>query len=167
MESQLTSKTGASFHRGSSKQDYATPSDFRTAVVKKFGFPAWDLAAAEWNHFGPVGNFFDAQNSAFLHDWHKMTGLLWLNPPFCDIEPWAKKCHEEYQKGAWILLLVPASVGSVWFQTHVHAVAHTVHFLSPRLCFDGKAPFPKDCILADYRDPHNTRATVYAPWRWK
>ena len=159
--------TGASMNRHRSCQTYSTPSDFRTAVVKKFGFPAWDLAAAEWNHFGPVGNFFDAQNSAFLHDWHKIpgTGLLWLNPPFGDIAPWAKRCHEESNQGAQILLLVPASVGSVWFGEHVHDCASEIFFLSPRISFDGKSPFPKDCLLARYGTKGLT--TIYRFWRWR
>lgn len=165
---QLANKvTGASFARGSSKQDYATPGDFRGAVVNKFGLPYFDLAADETNYFGV--RWYSIVEDSLKQDWHKIPGLLWLNPPFDQIEPWAKKCHLEAELGAKILLLVPASVGSVWYSRHVHGVARDVYFLSPRLCFDGKAPYPKDCLLAhfDCRDRDFVILTRYDCWRWK
>jgi len=170
-ESQTEFKSGASFHRGTSKQDYSTPADFRDAVVKRFGMPGWDLAASSTNYFSPAGGFFwDESDNSLVQDWYDTgalpASLLWLNPPFGSIEPWAKKCHEESEKGARILFLVPASVGSYWYSKHVHGVAERVMFLSPRLCFDGKAPFPKDCLLALF-EKSNSLKTFYECWRWK
>jgi hypothetical protein len=155
------SRSGASFHRGNSKQNYSTPADFRTAIIKRFGFPAWDLAASAENYFGPKGKFFDEENNSLLHEWHKIEGLLWLNCPFGNIEPWAKKCSEEANNGAKILFLVPCSVGSVWWALHVHQQA-LVFFLRPRLSFDGMNSFPKDCALIHYG-----AAPSYDLWKWK
>jgi len=165
--------TGASFSRGSSKQDYATPSDLRAAIVEKFGFPCFDLAADETNFFGPSNRFYTEEVDALAQDWSSISarivdkGTLFLNPPFGNIEPWAKKCHEEALKGARILFLVPASVGSVWYSKHVHGTATHVFFLSPRVCFDGKGPFPKDIILACYGLDSSNSTTAYHCWRWK
>lgn len=154
---------GASFNRGKSKQDYSTPKNFRDAVVAKFGFPTFDLAANAHNFFAPSDSeYFGVAANSLIEDWSSLRGLLWLNCPFGNIEPWAAKCREESKKGARILFLVPASVGSNWFSLHVHTHAF-VHFLNPRLSFDGKNSFPKDCMLAEYGIP----IIGYDVWRWK
>jgi hypothetical protein len=106
--------TGASFARGQSKQDYATP--------------------------------------------------LWLNPPFDPISPWAIKCAVSApirsSMSRKILFLVPASVGSEWYAQHVHENA-LVLLLRPRLSFDGKNPYPKDCLLAVYGERPGVEC-----WKW-
>ena len=60
-----------------------------------------------------------------------------------------------------IYFLVPAAVGSNWFRGYVHKKA-LVLFLNGRLSFDGKAPYPKDCLLAVY----GVKAG-YDVWKWK
>lgn len=160
--------TGPSMNRHRSCQTYATPPNLRDAIVKRFGFPSWDLAASAENYFGPAGKYFDEKNSAFIHEWNRIEGILWLNPPFADIAPWAEKCAVASKQGARILLLVPASVGAKWFQEHVHDRASHIYFLAPRICFDGKGPFPKDVILAHYNsDGKDPISTYYRCWRWK
>lgn len=155
-------RAGASFHRGKSKQDFRTPDDFRTAIVERFGMPAWDLAADSNNFFSSDCWIGELQNS-LLSEWHRLTTRLnWLNPPFGDIAPWAEKCRRESMEGARILFLIPASVGSNWFQQYVHGWAH-VYFLNPRLSFDGKNPFPKDMVLANFGIGNQG----YECWRWK
>ena len=158
---------GAAHNRGKSKQDYATPRDFRDAVSAKFGVPAWDLACSPENQFGPGG--ITKEQDSFSVDWHLLGGLLWLNPEFDDIAPWAKKSNDEQALGARELMLVPASVGSNWFKKYVHRQA-PVLFLNGRLCFDGVAPYPKDCMLIlwgfeQFVTPLSNR--FYDVWTWK
>lgn len=152
---------------GTSRQDYATPAAFIEAVERRFGQLDWDLAAhAENSKCGP--RFF-GQGSTHNEDslavpWSSVlsTGKLWLNPPFARIEPWAKKCAEESTKRlGLILMLTPASVGANWFQEHVLGKAFVLA-LSPRLSFDGVAPFPKDCSLAVY----GYGLHGFDTWRW-
>ena len=130
------------------------------AIWMKFGPPAWDLAASAGNTKAP--RFISEEENSLVQDWHKLAGLLFLNPPFNHIEPWACKCREESKKGARILFLTPASVGSVWFTNHVlgHAM---VLALCPRLSFDGIAPYPKDCILSVYWGGIHG----FDVWQWK
>lgn len=99
---------------------------------------------------------------SFAQPWHRIDGLLWLNPEFSDIGPWAAKCAAEAQIGAEVTMLVPASVGSVWFRDHVAPHAMT-YLLGARLCFDGKNPFPKDCLLAHY----GAGETGFRIWDWR
>ena len=147
---------------GKSKQDYATPAEFIDAVVDRFGPLAYDLAADATNH--KAASYFTAEQDSLKQDWTRLRGNLWLNPPFCDIAPWAAKCAEtchEMVMGDRILMLVPASVGSNWFLQHVYHRALVIA-LNPRMSFDGKAPFPKDLILAAYGRPPG-----FEVWRWK
>lgn len=142
-----------------SKQDYATPVEVIRAVEHRFGPIVFDLAAhegnakaAQWN--GPGGLAADS----LATPWRVRSGLQWLNPPFSDIAPWAAKCARER---AHVALLVPASVGSVWFRDHVAPHAD-VYLLNDRICFDGKNVFPKDCLLAVYGEKRGI-----CIWGWK
>lgn len=140
--------SGAAFNRGVSRQDYQTPPDFMDAVGKGFGEIGFDLAADMHNHQSTL--YYTKQTDSLSQPWHQLSGLLWLNPPFDNITPWAKKCADESEKGAKILFLTPASVGSNWFANHVFAKAQ-IYFLNGRLKFVGtKDPYPKDCMLASY-----------------
>lgn len=159
----IATPTGASFNRGKSKQDYATPLDFRHAVIHTFGCPTFDLAADRDNVFSSSGRFFGLPESDSLEqEWSDIDGLLWLNPPFDRIEPWAKKCAEEAELGAEILFLVPAAIGSNWFRDYVYGRAQVIA-VNGRLCFDGKAPYPKDVILCHY----GPLLRNFVVWNWK
>lgn len=110
---------------------------------------------------------------AFKHSWSTISqefkspnggpGLLWLNCEFSDIDPWAERCKQEAERGANILLLTPAAVGSNWYAEHVAGHA-SIDKLNGRLCFDGKNVFPKDCILSHYHLRSDRSVHV---WRWR
>lgn len=153
--------TGPTINRHKSRQDWATPTDFITAVEKRFGKIEFDLAASAENTKHEC--FFDESQDSLKQSWHKLSGNLWLNPQFNNIAPWAKKCAEEAALGAKILFLTPASIGSNWFRDFVYHKAH-VFALNGRLTFIGAiTPFPKDCILSAYG--------YYPPgfeiWNWR
>jgi phage N-6-adenine-methyltransferase len=145
---------------GRSKQDYATPRDFIDAVVKRFGPIAWDLAASVENTVAPC--FFDEARNSLIQDWSALGGLLWCNPPFADLEPWAAQCNRVKYRHGWTLLLVPASTGAYWYQSRLVQSAYVLD-LAPRLSFDGIAPYPKDLTLACFGFGVVGRGF----WRWK
>jgi phage N-6-adenine-methyltransferase len=142
-------RTGPSIARHQSKQDYQTPMPFIRAVERRFGPLSCDLACSLENKKAPFG--ITEEQDSITVDWHKIGGNLWLNPPFANIGPWAKKCYEEARLGARILFLVPASVGSNWFRDYVHRRSF-IHALNGRLEFMGpdQPAFPKDCILCQF-----------------
>lgn len=151
---------GAAYNRGNSKQDYATPWEFIRAVEARFGMITLDLAADK--HNAKSTRYISKRQDSLKQQWRQRSGLLWLNPPYADIAPWAKKCAVEHAAGARIALLVPASVGANWFAEYVHGHALWLG-LHPRIVFQGeKQGYPKDLILAIYSD-----ATGFEPWRWK
>jgi phage N-6-adenine-methyltransferase len=143
-----------------SKQDYCTPREFLDAVEKRFGAIRHDLAASADN--AVCADYFDEHRSAFDHDWSSLHGVIWCNPPFRDIDPWVKKAAAEANPRTRIVMLVPASVGSNWYADHVEPHALVLP-LNPRLSFDGKNSYPKDCLLACY----GLGVTGSKVWRWK
>lgn len=151
--------TQAGNHRGTSKQDYATPPDFIAAVTRRFGRLSFDLAASAENTKVP-GHFFTEKQDSLRQPWRVIGGLLWLNPPFGNITPWARKCREEADLGARIAFLVPASVGSNWYRDNIHDRQRVI-FLNGRICFDGKNGFPKDCMLVLFGDKPG-----FEVWTW-
>ena len=116
---------GASHNRGRSKQDYATPMVLITAVKNRLGIGGFavDLAADEAN--AKADMWIDEGRNSLALDWRLVIGAGWgwLNPPFDNITPWAKKCAETDAK---IAFLVPASVGSNWYRDYVHRHAFTL-----------------------------------------
>jgi phage N-6-adenine-methyltransferase len=155
--------TGAAHHRGTSKQDYATPDDFIAAAVARYGPIAFDLAASQSNT--KAARFFCEADDSLSQTWSELDGNLWLNPPFDNIAPWAAKCSRwataPFRRPGLVLFLTPASVGSNWFAEHVHGAA-LVLALTGRLSFDGKAPYPKDCMLSVFGE-----APGFDIWRWR
>lgn len=152
---------GAANHRGTSKQDYATPWEFVHAVEAEYGPIQVDLAADEANtkcH----SLWYGEREDSLRQRWCRHSGLLWLNPPFGNIRPWAEKCAHEWSLGANIALLVPASVDSEWFANYVHDLALVRPLRGARLCFDGRHSFPKPLMLCLYGE-----SVGFSPWRWR
>lgn len=159
-----------------SKQDYATPTEFMAAARKKLGIVAFafDFAANKRN--AKADRFWSARDNSLkmpIATWlavtmrvgHGSKGWGWLNPPFSKIYPWAERCHALQKAGGRVAFLVPASVGSNWFVEFVAKRAHVL-FLHGRLCFDGKGPYPKDCILVLF-DGQREFKPGYHVWDWR
>lgn len=118
-----------------SEQVVATPWEFIHACERRWGDFVWDLAATNEN--SKASKYIDERANSLTVDWHKLTpGNLWLNPPFSDIAPWARKCWLEMDKGAKIFFLVPASIDSNWWAECVHDQACVLP-LHPRIKFEG------------------------------
>lgn len=150
-----------------SRQDYATPKVFLDAVRAKFKIDSFDFDLAADGLNRVTENYFGSGSplaeNAFSVSWSSWSAgaHLWLNPPFSDIAPWAKKCFESTRVGgARIYFLSPASVGSNWYAQYVHKKAR-VYFLNGRISFDGKNPYPKDLMLSVFGLPPGFRV-----WRW-
>jgi phage N-6-adenine-methyltransferase len=157
--------TGPSVKRGRSKQDHGTPREFLDAVEKRFGRIAVDLAAHHENrvvdqYLGPLSGI--AEDSLAV-DWSELSGVLWLNPEFANIAPWAEKCATHRHRHSPILLLTPASIGTDWFNGYVKGNA-IVLGLSPRMTFVGSDdPYPKDLMLSVFY----AGLSGFSTWRWK
>lgn len=150
---------GPTIRRGKSKQDHPTPWNFIRACEHRFGPIVFDLAASHGNQKAP--RYFTKEDDSFKQDWHKIPGNLYLNPEFANIAPWAEKCALEGERGAKILFLTPASIGSNWFAEFCHRRA-LVLALNGRITFEGMDdPYPKDCMLTCFGF-----GIGFDVWRW-
>jgi phage N-6-adenine-methyltransferase len=152
-----------------SKQDYQTPPEFIQAVNRRWPI-CFDLAANNENKIHPAAYIEGIENS-LERDWHLLTNMymhdslayLWLNPPYKVHCPWMKKCAEEMKKGAKIVTLTLASIGSNWFKNYVQPNAMT-YVLRGRLTFVGqKAPYPKELMLCVW----DSGLTGFGFWDWR
>lgn len=149
---------------GRSKQDYRTPPEFLDAIAHQFGPIDLDMACRTDNMVAPLGIAHDKDLDALAQDW--ADPMYWsregnvvesggeirvafCNPPFGNIRPWAEKVAACRWLRRWTLLLVPASMGSLWWADHVlgQTMAHGI----PRLAFGGQEGepqlYPKDLAL--------------------
>ncbi len=103
---------------GRSKQDYSTPRVFLDAVERRFGRIDFDLAARADNTVAL--SYYGPDTDSLKQDW-ALPGVrvAWLNPEFGNIRPWAAKCESVRHLPRWTLMLVPASMGSLWWRDHV------------------------------------------------
>lgn len=155
---------------GRSEQEVCTPPELLESVQERLGYIGFDLAATSDNsvvadrYYGP-GSTFGQDALAETCSW--ITGgtkILWLNPPFANIAPWARKCVQQSSLDARIALLAPAAVGSNWFNLWVRPFAYVLE-LTPRVTFVGhKTAYPKDLILAVYGPE---RFIGREPWHWR
>lgn len=148
---------------GRSRQDWCTPLDFVAAVQRRFGPFVCDLAADADNALAPA--HYDAAANALAQPWAEQypTGVLWCNPPYRKIKPWAQKAaSESHRRNGLILMLVPAAVSTEWYARYAAPYAHTIA-VRPRLTFVGAtAPYPKDLMLLVYQGGLGGFST----WRW-
>jgi hypothetical protein len=146
---------------GRSKQDYQSPPNFLAAIAAQFGAIDLDLACRTDNMVAPYGITENQGLDALEQDWADpvywsksgnvvVSGdpirVAFCNPPFSDLRPWAAKVASCRWLPRWTLLLVPASMGSLWWADHV--LGKTMAFGVPRIQFVGTtALYPKDLAL--------------------
>lgn len=146
-------KKKKSVHFSSEKQDWATPKVFFDKCNNEFNFK-YDLACTSKDCLCPSGLMIDNGIDSLKEDWSKLLGMNWgwLNPPYGrELKKWVKKAHEEMQKGANIVMLIPARPDtSYWHNYILNQEDVEVRFIRGRLKFgDAKnsAPFPSALVI--------------------
>lgn len=153
-----TQKPGRSF------QAYRTPVDFLTAVRHRLGIVDFDIDLAADEDNAVCDLYYDVECDGLKQPWKVGDGWNWLNPEFGDIEPWVERAFcQLITEGARTAVLVPSSTGSLWWAAWVHHCCQIL-LLRPRLSFDGRHPYPKDCSLLLYA-PDAPRD--YDLWDWR
>ena len=133
----------------SEKEDWGTPQEVFDALDQEFCFKL-DAAAAKHNAKCPV--YFDITDDALTQSWHPFESIF-LNPPYSrQIGKWVAKAREEADKGATVVLLIPARTDTRWWHDYVYKISET-RFLKGRLKFVSKkktsnaATFPSVIIV--------------------
>ena len=143
------------------KQDWGTPPEFIAAVQARFGNIDIDLAARDDNAKAP--RWITPEINSLAVDWSQFAGVGYLNPPFEDIEPWARKCAESASPRFRIVCLWLASVDSLWFDRWV--LPYAVSCGVSRMQFVGADwGYPKSLMVSVF----GLGASGFGPlWRWK
>lgn len=132
-----------SVHFSSATDLWATPQDTFDALNEEFQFNT-DVCANADN--AKCKHFYTVEDDGLSQPW---IGSCWMNPPYGrTIKAWMRKAHEESQKGATVVCLVPARTDTAWW--HDYAVKGEVRFIRGRLKFGGhknSAPFPSAVVV--------------------
>lgn len=148
---------------GRSEQTVVTPDDFRNAVIRRFGWPDFDLAASEDNYFSTMfESFYSEEDDALRKVWDG--SLMWLNPPFGLLEQFSAKCREYVEQGGRGTILMLAPLGTQdWYLKNCKDYSVRLE-LTPRLTFEGhKQSYPKDLALYVF----HCGLTGSQVWNWK
>jgi site-specific DNA-methyltransferase (adenine-specific) len=132
----------------SATDEWATPPAFFAKLNRLYGFTLDPCATPE---NATCSLYFTKEQDGLKQDWG--THRAFCNPPYGrQIGAWARKCFEASQKGALVVLFVPARTDTRWFHDWVMGKA-AIRFYRGRFKFgdaDTGAPFPS--MLAVYGD---------------
>lgn len=159
-------------NRTKSNQNWRTPPEFLRAVRWKFGPIDFDLAAsAGASVTGRTETSFTPEQDSLAQDWSQIwvpsherphCPVRFLNPPFANLAPWAAKVAGCRDLPRWTLMLVPASMGSKWWDQHV--LGKCFAWGIPRITFVGaETVYPKD--LALIASGYGVHGQGYWDWR--
>lgn len=131
------------------KDDWETPADLFASLHAEFNFTI-DVAASDSNHKLP--RYYTQETDGLAQNW--VGERVFCNPPYSrktktnpGQEAWVEKAYREAQKGALVVMLLPARTDTKAFHRYILPHAE-IRFIEGRLRFetDGKArdaaPFP-------------------------
>jgi phage N-6-adenine-methyltransferase len=122
----------------SATDEWSTPQAFFDKLNRRYHFTL-DPCATPENAKCPI--FFTREQDGLKQDWG--THRAFCNPPYGrTIGAWARKCFEASQRGALVVLFVPARTDTRWFHDWVHGKAD-VKFVRGRLRFGRLKPVPR------------------------
>lgn len=131
----------------SNSNEWETPQDFFDKLNVEFRFTL-DAAATPEN--AKCERFYTQQDDALKRPWR---GIVWCNPPYGRvIGRFVRKGWEEAQRGATVVMLIPARTDTRYWHNYVMKAAE-VRLVRGRLHFPhpgrkpGIAPFPSAVVV--------------------
>lgn len=129
----------------SKTDDWATPQHLFDELNAEFHFTL-DLCASDKN--AKCKRYFTKDQNGLNQDW--AGEVVFCNPPYGrEVGKWVKKCYEESQKGATVVMLIPARMDTSYVHDYIIGKAQ-MRFIRGRLHFndgDGRAPFPSMVVV--------------------
>lgn len=124
----------------SERNNWPTPWEFFIKLNDEFDFTL-DVCALPEN--AKCSRYFTPEINGLSVPW--IGERCFMNPPYGrEIGAWVTKAHNESERGALVVGLLPARTDTVWFHEHVYHAAE-IRFLRGRIKFEGatsSAPFP-------------------------
>lgn len=133
----------------SNTNEWGTPQDLFNELNKEFGFT---LDPCSTHQNAKCAKHYTAEDDGLSKDWSN--DVVFCNPPYGkDIGNWVKKAYEENQKGATVVLLIPARTDTKYFHEYIYN-QHEIRFIKSRLKFtdsngqiQAAAPFPSMVVV--------------------
>ena len=130
----------------SSKSDeWETPEATFRKLDQEFGFDL-DPCASDNNH--KCEEYYTKEQDGLKQSWEGRR--VWCNPPYGrQIAKWVEKAHQESQRGALVVMLIPARTDTKWFHEWIYGKAE-IRFIRGRIKFGGQknnAPFPSMVVI--------------------
>jgi len=123
------SKTIENLGNGVGDQNYGTPWYFYEYFNEIFGFTR-DCCADEINH--KHEKYWTKKDNALAQSWKDE--IIWCNPPFGQIAPFAEKALEELQKhGTTTVMITPNYSGTFYFRDYLNKAQ--IWFITGRIRF--------------------------------
>ena len=97
-------------------------------------------------------NHYTKEDDGLTKSW--VGEIVFCNPPYNEMAKWAKKCYEEFQQGATVVMLVPARTDTRWFHDWIYHKAE-LRFIRGRLRFGNSksnAPFPSMVVVYNKKE---------------
>ena len=129
----------------SNTPEWATPQSFFDALNQEFHF---DLDPCSTHENAKCERHFTKEDDGLSKSWGGE--IVFCNPPYGrELPKWVKKCYEESQKGAVVVMLIPARTDTRWFHDYIYGKAE-IRFIKGRLKFGNakqSAPFPSMVVI--------------------
>lgn len=143
---------------GQDRNTWATPDGLFNYLSDCYGPFDVDVCAVPGN--ARCAFFFEPGEDGLAQSWRGKR--CWCNPPYSDIYPWvAKAVQESKERGATVVMLLPARTGSQWFHDF-SGLASEILFLRGRVRFKhapSTAPFDSLVLVFRPYQPVSGRAT--------
>ena len=130
----------------SESAEWETPQDLFGQLAEEFG--PFDLDPCCRPETAKCARYFTKADDGLAQRWE---GRVFVNPPYGrEIGRWVQKAWEESQRGATVVLLIPARTDTAYW--HEYCSKGEVRFLRGRVCFNharktGPAPFPSAVVV--------------------
>lgn len=137
--------------------NWCTPQDFFNELNREFHFT---LDAAATDKTAKCQKYYTPETDGLKNPWNLAGGgSIFCNPPYGrEIGKWVRKAHEEAQRGATVVMLIPARTDTSYSHDYIYGKAE-VRFIRGRLKFtddSGKqfaaAPFPSMVVIFRGKD---------------
>ncbi len=115
--------------------EWGTPPSIWRPLSDAIG--GFDLDPCSGAETSPIASArYDDTDDGLTEPWF---GKVWLNPPYSDMEPWARKCVGETtsRRADTVVALIPSRTSADWWQNNV-AKATALCFVDHRIEFQGR-----------------------------
>ena len=131
----------------SASVEWATPWELFRQLDAEFHF---DLDPCSTHENAKCADHFTKAEDSLLQDWGGKR--VFCNPPYGrELPKWIRKAHDEVQKGALVVMLIPARTDTRAFHDYIYHQAE-IRFIRGRIKFgDAKASAPFPSMLVIFR----------------